>query len=359
MSSLYKRSLKSGDVYYAQVKLRDGTWKKFNTHATTKQTAQEVLAATEAEIVSGRDPFRRTTVGTLISEVVPAYLEKQTERLRPATLRSYNDTLSKFKRAVGDISIEDIDRRSIDMFKSTLSDLSRHSQNIHLANLRAFLMWYKREITPDWAPPRIDRARTDPLPTVDYYNGAECRRILEAAKSVWFKTKHGKPTFSFYPFVAVLMFTGLRKQEAANLRWEAPDNGPIAWPWVDMQQGQIVIPASSSKSRRARYVPIINELRPLLDEWPAEKAGRLFPFDVSGGRVVAKWSEVCRLAGVKRLKMHNLRDTFAVGLLLSGVPWAVVGEILGHASVETTKRYYAAIGKSELTAAVGKVSLLR
>ena len=60
-------------------------------------------------------------------------------------------------------------------------------------------------------------------------------------------------------------------------------------------------------------------------------------------------------SGVRYLKLHNLRDTFAVHLLLAGVPWAVVGEILGHASVETTKRFYAAIGAPEIRAALSSI----
>ena len=57
---------------------------------------------------------------------------------------------------------------------------------------------------------------------------------------------------------------------------------------------------------------------------------------------------IIRQAGIRRLKLHNLRDTFAVQSLLSGVPLAVVSAILGHASVVTTIKHYASIAGDEL-----------
>jgi integrase/recombinase XerD len=45
-------------------------------------------------------------------------------------------------------------------------------------------------------------------------------------------------------------------------------------------------------------------------------------------------------AGIPGGHSHQLRDTFAVGLLLKGVPLESVAKALGHTSVKTTERYY-------------------
>jgi integrase len=39
---------------------------------------------------------------------------------------------------------------------------------------------------------------------------------------------------------------------------------------------------------------------------------------------------------------HQLRDSFACGLLTKGVPLEEVSKLLGHESVKTTERHYAA-----------------
>ena len=47
-----------------------------------------------------------------------------------------------------------------------------------------------------------------------------------------------------------------------------------------------------------------------------------------------------QLAGVKGGHAHRCRDTFAVELLLKGVPIERVSVLLGHSSVKITERHY-------------------
>lgn len=47
------------------------------------------------------------------------------------------------------------------------------------------------------------------------------------------------------------------------------------------------------------------------------------------------------IAGIRRGHAHRFRDTFAIELLLGGVPLDQVSVLLGHASVKVTERSYA------------------
>jgi len=62
--------------------------------------------------------------------------------------------------------------------------------------------------------------------------------------------------------------------------------------------------------------------------------------------IVGSWQKrlrkLFRLAGVRGGHAHRFRDTFAVELLLAGVPLERVSILLGHQSVRVTERYYAA-----------------
>jgi integrase/recombinase XerD len=62
--------------------------------------------------------------------------------------------------------------------------------------------------------------------------------------------------------------------------------------------------------------------------------------------IVGSWQKRLRklfkIAGVSDGHAHKFRDTFAVGLLLAGVPLERVSILLGHQSVRVTERYYAA-----------------
>jgi integrase/recombinase XerD len=52
--------------------------------------------------------------------------------------------------------------------------------------------------------------------------------------------------------------------------------------------------------------------------------------------------KVCKAAGIAGGHPHRLRDTFAVELLLAGVPIERVSVLLGHTSARTTEKHYAA-----------------
>jgi integrase len=53
-----------------------------------------------------------------------------------------------------------------------------------------------------------------------------------------------------------------------------------------------------------------------------------------------------QIAGVQGGHAHRFRDTFAVELLLAGVPLERVSVLLGHSSVRVTERHYAPWTKS-------------
>ena len=55
-------------------------------------------------------------------------------------------------------------------------------------------------------------------------------------------------------------------------------------------------------------------------------------------RILAK---VYKTAGVLDAHAHRFRDTFAVELLLAGVPLERVSVLLGHSSLKITERHYA------------------
>ncbi|MEV0481845.1 site-specific integrase [Streptomyces sp. NPDC050508] len=104
-----------------------------------------------------------------------------------------------------------------------------------------------------------------------------------------------------------------------------------------------------TKGKRARKVPIIEEIRPLvaqriLSAGPAPDA-RLFT-GPRGGRIstavlrdATHWDEVVTQLGYEHLRRHDLRHTGLTWLADAGVPIHVLRRIAGHGSLTTTQRY--------------------
>lgn len=61
-----------------------------------------------------------------------------------------------------------------------------------------------------------------------------------------------------------------------------------------------------------------------------------------------------KLAGIKDMRPHRLRDSFAVNRLNEGMAMQDVSRLLGHASIATTERYYAPFVKSRKDALIAK-----
>ncbi|WP_328492641.1 site-specific integrase [Streptomyces sp. NBC_00414] len=104
-----------------------------------------------------------------------------------------------------------------------------------------------------------------------------------------------------------------------------------------------------TKGKRARKVPIIEEIRPLvaqriLSAGPNPDA-RLFT-GPRGGRIstavlrdATHWDEVVTRLGYEHLRRHDLRHTGLTWLADAGVPIHVLRRIAGHGSLTTTQRY--------------------
>src|SRR5262249_2885246 len=55
--------------------------------------------------------------------------------------------------------------------------------------------------------------------------------------------------------------------------------------------------------------------------------------------VTGAWTVICRDAGIKGLRVHDLRHHFASVLASSGYSLPIIGQLLGHTQAQTTQRY--------------------
>lgn len=104
-----------------------------------------------------------------------------------------------------------------------------------------------------------------------------------------------------------------------------------------------------TKGKRARTVPLIEEIRPLVQAG-IERVGRdpdarLFT-GPRGGRITTAvlrdathWDEVVAALGYEHLRRHSLRHTGLTWMADAGVPVHHLQRIAGHGSLTTTQRY--------------------
>lgn len=115
--------------------------------------------------------------------------------------------------------------------------------------------------------------------------------------------------------VLVLAWTGLRLGEAISLDHSAISDR---------------ISVKDSKNGQPRVVPVVGYAR-----W----AIRDFPLKLHHRTLTRDWEQARVKAGYPHVHIHDLRHSCASRLLWAGVSLEVVGQILGHKSLQTTRRY--------------------
>lgn len=193
--------------------------------------------------------------------------------------------------------------------------------NRRQAYAAAFLRWLEeRERVPGNVLYRVRRTAVENPPRDRVLNDGELARVMAA-------TGPGGPLAGgdFAAIVRLLLFTGQRRREIAELVWAE----------VDRRGHCLNLPAARVKNKRAHRVPLSPQAWAELSARPAR--GRFVFARPSGGvRPFAQYSywkgQLDRITGVQDWRLHDLRRTFATGLYSMGAPREVVEAALNHRS---------------------------
>ncbi len=133
--------------------------------------------------------------------------------------------------------------------------------------------------------------------------------------------------------VLVSLNTGLRRKELFTL----------SWPAVDLKRRQLTVVGSLSKTGQTRHVPLNRKVVETLREWRDKTGGDGLLFRSHTGarfnNTQRSWANLLDDAGISGFRWHDLRHDFASKLVMRGVDLYTVSRLLGHSSVELTKRY--------------------
>jgi len=130
--------------------------------------------------------------------------------------------------------------------------------------------------------------------------------------------------------VRLLILTGCRLNEIMTLQWEHADIPGKALRLPDSKTGAKVVhlgqPAIEllDKIERVEKNPWV-----IVGTKPGARLTDLQPF----------WQRVRARAGLKDVRIHDLRHTFASTAVAAGQGLPMIGKLLGHTQVQTTARY--------------------
>lgn len=140
----------------------------------------------------------------------------------------------------------------------------------------------------------------------------------------------------------LLLLTGARKSEILKARWEN----------VNLEQRLLTVPLS--KSGTPRHIVLSDAAIAVIKSIPKrDGVPWLFPGHAEGkplSDLYLFWNKLRNELGLKDMRIHDLRHSFASFLVNSGHSLYEVQKMLGHADPRTTMRY-AHLGQDSLLAA--------
>jgi integrase len=131
----------------------------------------------------------------------------------------------------------------------------------------------------------------------------------------------------------VLDATLMRVGELERLTWGDVDEPRVRWR----------VSRGVAKTGRARWVPVPDVLFEAVTALVArdDRVSERLVFQGFGGeRFRTAIARACRAAGVPSFSPHDLRHRRVSLLHLGGMPWARIGELVGHEDLVTTARTY-------------------
>jgi len=267
-------------------------------------TARDTAATMLFDLRQGRDPKARTAT---LQSTLDDYLRKRDGKLSAASVQNYRTMIEKhladwLDKPLATITRKRVEAKHADIAK-TIAEQGRGkgetSANAAMRTLR--LLWNfakKSDVTLGENP--VDLRG-------DWFEEKRRERIVDAAAMpAFYQGVMALPNPIARDYILFVMFTGLRRREAAMLKWEH----------VDFANRLIRIPAANTKARRKLDLPMVDVVRDMLiarQSVGRETSGYVFP---SHGKLTGYIAEpkfpldaVGKACGTY-VSVHDLRRTF-------------------------------------------------
>lgn len=321
----------SGVVYKARVRRPTGQISRtFKYRSDAQKWARKMEAELDQDASGLTTPAQKHTLAACITR----YRAERMPELRPGTREIYDIHLRYWAKHLGHLRLSDLRPDAIAQHRDSLSEGRKPAGvNRMLAALAAVLAravkhWHWLETNPVHRVAKLteNNARTR------FLTETELARLLAVCR------ESNSPDLHLAVVLAVT--TGCRKSELMTLRWSQ----------VDLGAGLIRLERTKNGDRRTLAIP--QQVIPLLEQRKAAQQqdtvvelhadGLLFPSRTSRTSPVdlrSAWQKAVQRAGLGDFHWHDLRHSTASFLAADGASLREIGEVLGHRSVEATRRY--------------------
>jgi integrase len=275
--------------------------------------------------------FVRTYVDVYLK---PGTAERYRHQLKTIILPGLADEEKKVP-PLGDRDYRTIKRVDVQELHGTMKATPGAANNMVMviASLYARIIedW---QLAPDMRNP-AHGCRLFPMPKRERFLTPEERQRLETVIQTGLKIPAGRRGHLKIQSVwalGLLALTGRRRDEILTLTWPMIDWQHSMMDLPDTKGGQLKVPVSGR---------VLALLKHIHEQAGRPRTGYVLRTD-KGTRLTGingTWYRIRKAADLMDVRLHDFRHSFASDALMSGVPLATVGKLLGHKQARSTERY--------------------
>lgn len=302
------------------------------------QQARCMAIKIKAQIANGKNPVKQKQKIVIEKQKIDNALtfEKMFE--------NYMDRHSKKEKKTWQSDEADINRLAKHLFSKNASTITKNElvklhqkigeengkfqANRFLDRLRAI---FSKAIEWGWKyeNPALDIVKFKEKSRDRFLQKTEIASLLKALK------KESNTIIRDYILISLL--TGVRKSNVCSMQWSHVDHDSKIWIIPETKNGQPVV------------VPIVDKVIEILNFRKLDniklgfvESKYVFPGKGKTGHLVEPkktWNNILKEAGLKDLRLHDLRRTFGSWQAINGSSIQVIGKSLGHKSSSATAVY--------------------
>ena len=274
-------------------------------------------------------PATKPDPGLTVADLAERYqVEHLAIRCKPNTRKAAQSAIQKhILPALGQVPLKKVERQKVMSLHGSLSEKPAMANFVVGVISRMFTMAEAWGMVPDGANPCREIVMYRTRSRERFLTDGEFRRLGEELSVA---VAEGKVSVHAAAAIQLLMLTGCRRNEILTLKWEYVDLDAREIRLRDSKTGPRVVPLS------AAAVEVLESL-PRMQDSPWVIPGRVDGTHLKN--LNAPWGVVRARARLKDVRIHDLRHSFASRALALGESLPMIGKLLGHKKVQTTKRY--------------------
>ncbi len=313
-------------------------------------------------------PPHRTT----FRDVAEKWEADHFDKIGRGTASNYKAPLAMLIDEIGDIPIDEIG--AADLTRILMREKSKGYSYKHASTVKSV---FKQVLDLAVLDKHIS---FNPATTVTIPRGLP-KNHIEAPDEDTIKIIASNLNKPFGNFVAMLLYTGMRTEEAIALKWSDIGKDYISVHAAVDLHGTPVIKETKTKAGR-RLVPILDNHRQFLKKPKgAKESDYIFNNDgklLTRGQITARWERWCREVGLSEkrnyvserkngqvrtetewkptVKPHQLRHHYATVLYEQNVDLLTAKDVMGHKDISTTQKIYTSLRQKHREEEIAKIN---